>query len=149
MAQFLLTETQIKAITDAIAEAEALTSGEIRVHVEERCKEDVLDHAAFVFEKLGMHRTNLRNGVLFYISFEDQKLAILGDAGINAVVPKNFWEIIRNNLISEFKNGNFTVGICAAVRMAGEQLGKHFPKGIDNPNELTNEISFGSKKTDR
>ncbi len=149
MAHFLFTESQKKAITDAIADAEKLTTGEIRVHIEERCKEDVMDHAAFIFEKLGMHKTKLRNGVLFYISFEDHKLAILGDAGINAVVPRDFWEVIRNNLFAEFKNGNFTTGICAAIQMAGEQLGKHFPKGVDNPNELTNEISFGSKNPDR
>jgi uncharacterized membrane protein len=144
MPKTLFTEAQKKAITDAIAQAEKLTSGEIRIHIEERCKEDVLDHAAFIFEKLGMHKTELRNGVLFYISYEDHKLAILGDAGINAVVPENFWGSIKDHLIAEFKNGNYTTGLCTAVNMAGIQLSAHFPKGINNPNELSNEISFGS-----
>ncbi|MFO7829685.1 MAG: TPM domain-containing protein, partial [Bacteroidales bacterium] len=84
--EFFSTE-QKKQITDAIKEAELNTSGEIRVHIEMDCKEDVLDRAAFMFEKLAMHKTELRNGVLFYLSIKDRKFAILGDAGINAVTP--------------------------------------------------------------
>jgi uncharacterized membrane protein len=60
------------------------------LHVEKNCKAEVLDRAAYVFEKLKMHQTQLRNGVLFYLAIEDRKFAILGDAGINARVPSDF-----------------------------------------------------------
>ena len=85
-------EEQKKSITNAIKEAELNTSGEIRLHIESSCKEDVLDRAAYMFEKLAIHKTELRNGVLFYLSINDKKFAILGDAGINDVTPDNRWE---------------------------------------------------------
>ena len=45
----------------AISDAESRTSGEIRLHVESRCKVDVMDRAATVFATLDMHKTELRN----------------------------------------------------------------------------------------
>ena len=145
MAENFLSQAQKKQITDAISQAERETNGEIRLHLEQRCKEDVLDRAAFIFEKLGMHKTAERSGVLFYVSYEDHKLAIIGDAGINAKVPENFWDHVKDHLISEFKNGNYATALSEGIVMAGEQLKSHFPKGSNNPNELSNEISFGKK----
>ncbi|HEY3372297.1 MAG TPA: TPM domain-containing protein, partial [Prolixibacteraceae bacterium] len=89
------TKEEKKQITDAIAEAERNTSGEIRLHAEGHCNIDVLDRAAYVFEKLGMYKTAQRNGVLFYLAVQDRKFAILGDAGINQVVPADFWDHIK------------------------------------------------------
>lgn len=132
-----------KAITRAITDAEQNTSGEIRVHIESHCKEDVLDHAAYIFSMLNMHKTRLRNGVLFYLAFKDHKFAIIGDKGINQVVPENFWEDIKMHMRAKFKEGNYTQGLEEGIRMAGEQLKKHFPYQSDNVNELRNDISFG------
>lgn len=143
MPSTLFSEAEKSRIKQAIAEAESHTSGEIRLHVEKVCREDVLDHAAFIFEKLEMHKTALRNGVLFYISFDDHKLAILGDAGINAQVGESFWEEIKDHMVNRFKEGAYTEGLSEAIVMAGKALSAHFPKGKDNPNELSNEISFG------
>ena len=87
-ARDFLSEKDKADILVAISDAEAQTSGEIRLHVESRCKGDVLDRAATVFETLAMHKTELRNGVLFYLATQDRQFAILGDGGINAAVPK-------------------------------------------------------------
>ena len=133
-------------ITNAIRAAELNTSGEIRVHIEKRCKDDVLDRAAYLFAKLEMHKTELRNGVLFYLAVEDRKFAILGDAGINQKVPENFWEEIKEGMASDFKEGNFTKSLSEGIIKAGEQLKKHFPYQQDDVNELSNEISFGEKE---
>ena len=130
-------------IIRAITQAELNTSGEIRVHLESNCKTDTLDRAAYIFEKLGVHKTKLRNGVLFYLAFEDKKFAILGDAGINAVVPENFWDKIKEHILNKFKSNEFAKGISEGILMAGEQLKKHFPYQEDDVNELPDEISFG------
>jgi uncharacterized membrane protein len=143
MAQDFFTEEQKAKIVEAITAAENKTSGEIRLHIERKCSEEVLDRAAFLFEKLEMHKTELRNGVLFYVSFEDHKLAILGDGGINAVVPDTFWNEIKDHLVAAFKKGNYTDGLSEGIRMAGEQLKAHFPVASDDIDELSNEISFG------
>jgi uncharacterized membrane protein len=136
------TEIQQKSIQLAIENAELHTSGEIRVHIESKCKDDVFKVATKVFEKLGMHNTEQRNGVLFYLAVEDKKFAILGDKGINEVVPTDFWNIIRDLMTEEFKKEQFTVGLCQGIEMAGEHLKTHFPYQKDDKNELTNEISF-------
>lgn len=130
-------------ITEAIKAAEKDTSGEIRVHIEAFCKMDVLDRAADVFGFLEMHKTQLRNGVLFYLAHEDHKFAILGDGGINAKVPSNFWDEIRDHVTSEFKKGNYAQGLSEGILKAGEQLKSHFPYQSDDKNELSDEISYG------
>lgn len=144
MPQDLFTIAQQQEIIAAIKEAENNTSGEIRVHIEKNCKEDVLDHAAFIFDELEMQKTALRNGVLIYLAVEDRKLAILGDAGINLKVPKGFWDEIKDVMITNFKEGKFTEGLSQGIILAGEQLKKHYPHDKENDeNELSDEISFG------
>ncbi len=137
------TKEQQKRIVEAIGQAEQNTSGEIRVHIEKNCKKDVLDRAADVFAMLKMHKTDLRNGVLFYLSLEDRKFAILGDGGINAKVPENFWESVKEVVLEQFKLDNQTEGLVKGILMAGEKLKAHFPYQKDDVNELSDEISFG------
>jgi uncharacterized membrane protein len=137
------TSEQKKLIRQAIAAAELETSGEIRVHIERRCRGDVLDRGAYLFEKLGMHKTARRNGVLFYLAVEDQKFAILGDAGINAVTPEDFWDSIKEKMQEEFREGRYADGLQWGIRQAGDSLREHFPHQDDDINELPDDISFG------
>lgn len=132
-------------IVSAIQQAEQDTSGEIRVHVENHCsKKEVLDRATEVFAQLKMHKTELRNGVLFYLAVKDRKFAILGDAGINAVVPSDFWDAVKVEVLHNFKQDKFVEGLVNGIIMAGLQLKKHFPYQIDDINELSDDISFGN-----
>jgi uncharacterized membrane protein len=137
------TREQKEQIKQAIARAELNTSGEIRLHVDNHCKIDVLDCAASWFKKLKMHETEQRNGVLFYLAVKDRKFAILGDAGINAVTPENFWDNIKEEMLTLFKEDKFAEGLVRGIDMAGEQLNEHFPYQSDDENELSDEISFG------
>lgn len=137
------TKEQQQRIVKAIEQAELNTSGEIRVHIEKSCKIDVLDRAADVFALLKMHKTQLRNGVLFYFAISDRKFAILGDAGINSKVPNNFWDSIKEEMLVLFKQGDITLGLEKGILLAGEKLKEHFPLQKNDVNELSNEISFG------
>lgn len=141
-ANFFTKEQKVQ-IRDAIARAELNTSGEIRLHVDNRCKIDVLDCAAGWFEKLKMHKTEQRNGVLFYLAVKDHKFAIIGDAGINAVTPDNFWDNIKEEVLAHFREDQFAEGLIRGIDMAGEQLKAHFPYQSDDQNELPDDISFG------
>ncbi|MDD3385410.1 MAG: TPM domain-containing protein, partial [Bacteroidales bacterium] len=129
-------------ILQAILEAEKNTSGEIRVHLELFFKGDLMDHAVYIFNKLGMHKTALRNGVLFYIGLKNRQFAILGDQGINQVVPPGFWDRISDYMREEFAKGKFFEGLTQGILLAGEQLKAHFPIQADDRNELSNDISF-------
>lgn len=143
--QPLFSEADQRKIVDAIKAAEKNTSGEIRVHIEAYCKEpNVLDRASKVFAELNMHKTDLRNGVLFYLATIDRKFAIIGDAGINKNVPTNFWEEIKEKMAHKFRKGQFTEGLSDGIIEAGMQLKQHFPRTEDDMNELSDEISFGN-----
>ncbi|MEL7585596.1 MAG: TPM domain-containing protein [Prolixibacteraceae bacterium] len=143
LAYNFFTDDEKKKIAEAIRAAELDTSGEVRVHVEGHCKEDALDCAAYWFGKLGMHKTELRNGVLFYLAVNDHKFAILGDAGINSKVPEDFWEKIKDHMRAKFKEGLFADGLAEGILMAGEQLKAHFPYQKNDQNELSDDLSFG------
>jgi uncharacterized membrane protein len=90
-----------------------------------------------------MEKTELRNGVLFYLAVKSRKFAIIGDKGINAEVPENFWDEIKSNMEKLFKEGKFVEGLVQGIEETGKQLKKHFPHHLDDINELSDEISFG------
>ena len=138
------TKDQKLAITKAITQSELQTSGEIRLHIDSNCEVNVLDSATLIFRKLKMHKTELRNGVLFYLAVTDKKFAILGDKGINEKVPENFWDNIKELMLDYFKKQQFTEGLCKGIEMAGEKLKTHFPLQSNDTNEITNEISIGN-----
>ncbi len=141
-AKNFFTPEQQDDIKQAILNAELNTSGEIRVHIQKKCKGDVLDRAAHIFKSIGMDKTTSKNGVLFYVAIENRSFAILGDSGINAVVPADFWESTKILMINHFREGRFAEGIVAGIEKAGEQLKEHFPYQRDDINELNDEISF-------
>ncbi len=145
-ASSFFTREQQAQILVSVKEAENATSGEIRVHIETTCPEDVLDRAAWVFKKLGMHNTADRNGVLFYLAVNDRKFAIIGDAGINARVPAGFWDEIKELMQKHFRESNFTEGLSKGIILAGQQLKAHFPYASQDTNELSDEISFDKLK---
>lgn len=128
-------------IIDAIRKAETNTSGEIRVHIDSVSSGEPLDHAATVFQKLEMHNTASRNGVLIYIAVDSKVFVIFGDKGINEVVPTDFWQCTKDVMQGHFKNGDFKTGIVEGIEKAGEQLKKFFPWEKDDINELSDEIS--------
>ena len=138
-----LSEDERKAIRSAVEEAEKLTSGEIRVYMENECPENYMGRAAYIFEKLGMTQTDLRNGVLIYIAIKDHVLAILGDAGIHEKVGDDFWEEIKQEMTERFKAGEYATGIINAVHAAGKALGSYFPYISNDRNELPDDITFG------
>ncbi len=130
-------------IRQAIMNAELDTSGEIRVHIENTCSGEVMDRAAFVFKQLNMHRTTLHNAVLIYLAVKNRRFAILGDSGINKVVPANFWDDIKANMLNQFREGHFTEGLIQAITDTGLHLKTNFPHQQDDVNELSDELSFG------
>lgn len=129
-----------KSILSAVEAAEKMTSGEIRVFIEDHSKIDIMDRAASVFAELNMQKTEQRNGVLIYIAFTDHKFAVIGDAGIHAIVGQEFWDSVKMMMQNHFKESHFVEGITAAVNEAGRVLVKHFPYKGDDKNELPDDV---------
>ena len=129
-------------IIRAIATAEGMTSGEIRVHIQPKSHGEIRNVAERTFERLGMTKTDLRNGVLLFIASEEHRFVILGDRGIDEKVPAGFWDEIAARLTMRFKQGEFTDGIVDAIHSAGEELRQYFPRKHGDVNELTNDINI-------
>lgn len=138
-----LSKKEEQEIVDAIRTAEDKTSGEIRVHIEPSCKDNLEQHVLEVFHELKMDNTKLQNGVLIYIAVNDKSFAIYGDKGINQVVQSDFWDCTKDTMQNHFKKGAFKQGIIEGVLNAGEQLAKFFPWDTQDADELSNEISKG------
>lgn len=130
-------------IRQAIMSAELETSGEIRVHIENECSGEVMGRALTIFNRLGMQKTDLKNGVLFYLAVKNRKFAIIGDKGIHEKVGNDFWDSIKMEMIQHFRKDEFSQGLSHGILMAGEQLKKYFPRSKDDINELPDDISFG------
>lgn len=137
------TTEQEAVLVAAIQKAEKQTSGEIKVHIEEHCFIDLLDRSSEVFGKLKMHETKLRNGTLIYLAMEDHLFAIIGDIGINSVIPNGFWDSAKDVMEQNFKAGNIVKGLELGIEQVGEKLKEFFPYEDDDENELPDEISYG------
>ena len=136
-----LSDQEEKEIVNSIREAEQNTSGEIRVHFEKSLDQDPIKRAEELFYQLEMDKTQFKNGVLFYVAVDDHKFAIIGDEGIDKVVPDDFWVSIKDEVINEFVKGNHAKGLIMGILHAGEKLKEYFPFGEKFENELSDEIS--------
>lgn len=145
----LLSQAQEEHIVEAIQQAEEATSGEIRVHIEKRCKaESPIERAQQVFSELKMHETELRNGVIVYVAWKDHKVAIWGDNGIHEKVGQSFWEEEVDLLISFFKKEEYETGLSEVILRIGQKLKENFPYQSDDVNELSNTISYNKEQDD-
>ncbi|WP_342646054.1 TPM domain-containing protein [Mucilaginibacter sp. CSA2-8R] len=135
-------EDEQQRIRQAIERAEKSTSGEIRICIENTCAEEPLTRAAGYFNKLEMDKTKHRNGVLIYLATKDRKFAIIGDSGINQVVPADFWDSTKEAMLDCFKKGDVIQGIVTGIDRAGRQLKQYFPHQAGDTNELPDDIAF-------
>jgi len=140
---FLFLSKKEKAqIVSAIRKAERQTSGEIRVHLERSFKNNGLEHAQEIFERLGMTRTQERNGVLILLSPREKRFFILGDEGIHKKVSQQFWDDLAGETASYFQQDRFADGLAYAIERTGAELKKYFPYQRDDKNELPDGISY-------
>ena len=130
-------------IVDAIRKAEDRSHGEVRVHVSNKVVEDVQAAAKILFEKLGMTRTEQRNGVLIFVAPRSQNFAVLGDQGIHERCGQGFWTDVAAAMEHDFREGRFTDGLVKGVARAGDALAEHFPRteGKTDRNELSDDVT--------
>ena len=144
---FFTAEEESKIVA-AISAAERVTSGQIRLHIEDRCEGPLLERAAYIFRSIGMEDTEERNGVILYFAVIDHEVAIYGDTGVDRVVPDHFWEDVLSELLEDFKRHNFLHGTVAAIEKVGNILKEFFPWHEGVRNEQPDEISFGHQLRD-
>lgn len=138
-----LSNTEMASLVEAIKQAENQSTGEIRVHIDSTSVNNNAKVAFDVFKKLGMDQTKERNAVLFHVNFEKKYLTIIGDKGIHEKVHQKFWNDLHDKITLAFSEGNYYCGLHNAILETGMELKNFFPiKDGENPNELSNEITF-------
>ncbi len=115
-------------IVTAIREAEQKTSGEIRVLISHKHVDDAVATAQKEFLRLGMDKSDGRNGVLIFVAPRSQKFAVIGDAAVHAQCGDGFWQLLAAAMSGYFRQGDFSGGIAHGIQKAGELLAEHFPK---------------------
>ena len=137
-----LEKLQHERIVQAIAAAEAKTSGQIRVFVQRgELDSDAFQHAQRKFRKLGMEKTRERNAVLIFVAPRARKFAVIGDEGVHRKCGDDFWEQLVVTMREHFRNDNFQEALVEAIEQTGEVLAKHFPKEPGaSGNELPDDV---------
>lgn len=132
-----LTGGDMDLVAEAVAEAEARTSGEIHVHLAGPINtRDPLVLARRKFFELELDKTKRRNGVIIFLSEFDHRFAIWGDEGIHKAAGQELWDHAAAALQARLKEGDHAQGLVDCVRLVGDALSKLFPKEGPDANEL-------------
>ena len=135
-----LTKDEQSKILSAIQEAENTSSGEIVLFLCKKSKGEIYDYAQKIFLDKKLYQTKQRNAVLIVLAYKEQKLAILGDEGINKLVSECFWSDVKDLMIEHFKKEEVVEGLADGIIMIGDKLKEFFPPLENDVNELSNEI---------
>jgi uncharacterized membrane protein len=128
------------AIEAAIARAESLTSGEIRIAIIHEPTGNPLAKAQETFMQLGMTKTRNRNAVLILVAPSSQTFAVIGDVGVHEKCGGLFWQELTTTMSGFFRQGDFTAGLQQGIQRAGSLLAAHFPRQPDDQNELPDQV---------
>ncbi len=128
-------------IVQAIRNAEAKTSGQIRVYIQRgKLNADPLIAAQKKFHRLRMHKTAERNAVLIFVAPRARKFAVVGDKAIHEKSGEQFWRRLVDGMRAHFQGEKFSHAIVEAIEEAGQALAIHFPKRSTSSEELPDEI---------
>lgn len=132
-------------IVKAIQDAEAKSSGNIRVYLQRgEIGGEALPLAQKQFLKFKMDRTQHRNAVLIFVAPRAQKFAVVGDAGIHQKCGNDFWSRVVEKMGTHFRQEHFTDALVDAIRDLGRVLSEQFPRQIgEKVNELPDDVVEG------
>jgi uncharacterized membrane protein len=136
-----LSKLEHDRIVQAIRDAEAKTSGEIRVYIQRgKLKADPLIAAQKKFQRLGMQKTRERNTVLIFVAPRAHKFAVVGDTAIHEKCGEEFWQRLVDAMRAHFQKEKFNHAIVEAIEEIGKLLATHFPKRSTSSNELPDDV---------
>jgi putative membrane protein len=96
--------------------------------------------AAFMqFYSSGLHRTREENGIEIFLSVFEKRVVVIADRGIHKKMGNVRWDEVRDKIINGIHSGKPREGICSAIEACGESLAKHFPRRMDDVDELPNQ----------
>jgi putative membrane protein len=95
--------------------------------------------AAFLEEEV--FATRDRTGILILVALFEHRVVVMGDAGINAVVPDGAWDHVVEDLIAGIRARKPANALIAAIAECGRLLKEHrLEIKPDDTDELPNEL---------
>lgn len=85
-------------------------------------------------------RTTGRTGILVYVSLAERRAEIIADTAIAAKVRPEVWGEAMHALLGQVREGRLADGMVAAVEQVGRVLAEHFPRAVDDVNELPDRL---------
>lgn len=137
----LLSRSEEARLVDAIRRAERDNRGEVRVHVERRCKGDPLERARELFGSMCAGETSGDTGVLLYVAVASRRAAVWAGRGVHATAGPDFWQGAIDAVADGYRAGDGTRGIEAAIDEIGELLRRHLPGADTAGNELPDKVT--------
>ncbi len=140
MKTFFLSDEDEASLVEAIRGQEMRTSAEIRVCVSYKLLWNHERYAWRKFEESGMRDTVQRNAVLIVMMPRTRKIVILGDTGVNAVVPPGYWQDVVAAMVRHMHDAGPLEALREGLRRVGDTLSARWPRAADDVNELPDEI---------
>ncbi len=105
-----------------------------------RVEQAVRERAVRAFYEKGLYKTRDETGVLVFISLLERKVWILGDRGVDRLIPHSFLQGLARELSSGIRDGRACEALCAVIIAIGKEMMVHFPRKPDDTNELSDQI---------
>ncbi len=96
--------------------------------------------ALAVFKSAAERRTSGRTGILIYLSMAERRAEIIGDEAITSVTTPETWGEAMHALLTHVREGRVAEGMVAAIEQIGVVLAEHFPRSIDDSNEIPDKL---------
>jgi putative membrane protein len=96
---------------------------------------------ALRYFKVGAERrTSGRTGILIFLSMSEHRAELVADEAIHPIVPAEAWGEAMAALVAAAREGRVADGMVAAIGKVGDILHSHFPRHVDDVNELPDRL---------
>lgn len=105
-----------------------------------RVEQAVRERAVRAFYEKGLYKTRDETGVLVFISLLERKVWILGDRGVDRIIPHSFWQAHARELSAGIRDDRACEALCDVIQSIGKEMAGHFPRKPDDTNELRDQL---------
>jgi len=129
-------------VVGAILGLIACTVPGIKRHIIPRARitEAVHIRSLAAFTGHGLHYTKAHTGILIFASLLERRVVVLADQGINDKVQAGTWDEVVGILTNGLKSNSACEGFCKAIERCGGILAQHFPRSVDDKDELPDKL---------
>lgn len=92
------------------------------------------------FHKAGLTATAGKTGVLLFVSLDEHRVVVLADKAISERLPPETWQGVVATIVNGIRLGQLAKGLCQAIDECSAVLHPHFPRALDDHNELKDSL---------